>query len=104
VSAWRWPAGLLVMALAGTTIEVDADERGATTKRAGAPEAVDAEMLRDLDLLSSPDYARDREVARRMGLLERLRMLEGERARDAADPAPGPAAPETPPAPARDGR
>jgi len=104
VSAWRWPAGLLVMALAGTTIEVGAAERGATTKRAGAPEAVDAEMLRDLDLLSSPDYARDREVARRMGLLERWRMLEVERAQDAAGPATGPSAPETPPAPARNGR
>ena len=101
--AWLWPAGLLVMTLAGT-IEVGAADRGATTKRAGAPEAVDAEMLRDLDLLTSPDYARDREVARRMGLLERLRMLEGERAPDAAGPAPGPAAPETPPAPARSGR
>lgn len=104
MSAWRWPAGLLVMALAGTTIEVGAAERGATTKRAGAPEAVDAEMLRDLDLLSSPDYAQDREVARRMGLLERWRMLEVERAQDAADPATGPSAPETPPAPARNGR
>jgi len=104
VSAWRWPAGLLVMALAGTTIEAGAAEPGATTKRAGPPEAVDAEMLRDLDLLTSPDYARDREVARRMGLLERLRMLEGERAPDAAGPAPGPAAPETPPTPARSGR
>ena len=66
--AWLWPAGLLVMTLAGT-IEVEAADRTATTKRAGAPEAVDAEMLRDLDLLSSPDYTRDREVARRMGLL-----------------------------------
>ena len=103
MSAWRWPAGLLAMALAGTAIEVGATEQGATTKRAGAPGTVDAEMLRDLDLLSSPDYARDREVARRMGLLERLRMLEGERAQDAAAPAPGPAAPETP-APARSGR
>jgi hypothetical protein len=103
VRAWRWPAGLLVMALAGT-IEVGAGERSATTRRAGAPEAVDAEMLRDLDLLSSPDYARDREVARRMGLLERMRMLEVERAQDAAGPAPGPSAPEPPPAPARSGR
>ena len=98
MSAWRWPAGLLVMALAGTTIEAGAAEQGATTKRAGPPEAVDAEMLRDLDLLTSPDYARDREVARRMGLLERMRMLETERAQEAA----GPAAPAPPPA--RDGR
>jgi hypothetical protein len=92
VSAWRWPAGLLVMVLTGTTIEVGAAERGATTKRAGAPEAVDAEMLRDLDLLASPDHARDREVARRMGLFERWRMLESQRALEAADyPSPEPA-------------
>ena len=104
MSAWRWPAGLLVMALAGTTIEAGAAEQGATTKHAGPPEAVDAEMLRDLDLLSSPDYARDREVARRMGLLERMRMLESERAQEAAGPAPGPSAPGPAPAPARSGR
>jgi len=103
VSAWLWPAGLLVMTLAGT-IAAGAADRGAPTKRAGAPEAVDAEMLRDLDLLSSPDYARDREVARRMGLLERMRMLEVERAQNATGPAPGAAAPDPPPAPAREGR
>jgi hypothetical protein len=104
VSAWRWPAGLLVMALAGTTIEAGAAEQGATTKRAGPPEAVDAEMLRDLDLLSSPDYSRDREVARRMGLLERLRMLESQPAPDgAASPETG-SGPAPAPSPARSGR
>jgi hypothetical protein len=102
VRAWLWPAGLLVMTLAGT-IEVGAADRGATTKRAGAPEAVDAEMLRDLDLLSSPDYTRDREVARRVGLLERMRMLEAQRAQEAAGGTGAPA-PEPPPPPARDGR
>ncbi|HEU4438938.1 MAG TPA: hypothetical protein VFT36_06790 [Methylomirabilota bacterium] len=45
-------------------------------------------MLRDLDLLVSPDYARDREVARRMGLLERLRLLESPTASEAATSAP----------------
>ena len=68
-------------------------ERGPARRpggRAGAPEAVDAEMLRDLDLLSSPDYARDREVARRMGFFERLRMLESQGAQEAAS-GPGPA-------------
>jgi hypothetical protein len=53
-------------------------------------------MLRDLDLLSSPDYARDREVARRMGFFERLRMLENQRAQDAAtgtEPASAPPPP-----------
>ena len=80
MTPWIWPVGLAALALVGAS-EAAAAERGG---RAGAPEAVDAEMLRDLDLLSSPDYARDREVARRMGLFERLRMLEIQRAQDAA--------------------
>jgi hypothetical protein len=102
VTAWLWPAGLLALALTGTWQASAADRPAAPSRRAGAPEAVDAEMLRDLDLLSSPDYARDREVARRMGLLERLRMLEVERAQDGAGPSPR--APEPPPAAPRDGR
>jgi hypothetical protein len=80
VTVWIWPVGLAVLALAGASEAEAAEPSG----RAGAPDAVDAEMLRDLDLLSSPDYARDREVARRMGLFERLRMLESQRAQEAA--------------------
>ena len=87
--------GLAVLALAGLS-EASAAERGAPGARAGAPEALDAEMLRDLDLLSSPDYARDREVARRMGLFERLRMLESQQAQEAAND-PGPASSPPPP-------
>ena len=87
--------GLAVLALAGLS-EASAAERGAPGARAGAPEAVDAEMLRDLDLLSSPDYTRDREVARRMGLFERLRMLESQHAQEAAND-PGPASSPPPP-------
>jgi hypothetical protein len=83
VTPWIWPVGLAVLALAGVS-ETSATDRGAPGRRAGASEPVDAEMLRDLDLLSSPDYARDREVARRMGLFERLRMLENQRAQEAA--------------------
>jgi hypothetical protein len=61
-------------------------------------------MLRDLDLLSSPDYTRDREVARRMGFLERLRLLERERVEDGTG-APGDGRDPAPPAaPARTGR
>ncbi len=57
-------------------------------------------MLRDLDLLASPSYARDREVARRMGLLERLRLLESPDAGDAAgSPPAGPPPPSSAPAP-----
>lgn len=90
--AWVWPAGLAFLALAGTS-GADATERGAAGGRAGTTEAVDAEMLRDLDLLESPEYARDREMARRMGFFERLRMLENERAQESASrPGPDPAA------------
>ena len=95
MTAWIWPVGLAVLALASTS-EANATERGAPGVRAGASEAVDAEMLRDLDLLSSPDYARDREVARRMGFFERLRMLESQRAQEASSGA-GPASSPAPP-------
>jgi hypothetical protein len=99
VTPWIWPVGLAVLALAGAG-EASAAERGAPGGRAGAPEAVDAEMLRDLDLLSSPDYARDREVARRMGFFQRLRMLESQGAQEAAS-GPGPASSPPPPPPTR---
>jgi hypothetical protein len=99
VTAWIWPVGLAVLALAGAS-PVNATERGAPGRRAGASEAVDAEMLRDLDLLSSPDYARDREVARRMGFFERLRMLESQRAQGAAGES-GPASVPATPSPTR---
>ena len=97
MTPWIWPVGLAVLALAGVS-EASATERGALGGRAGASETVDAEMLRDLDLLSSPDYARDREVARRMGFFERLRMLESQHAQEAAT-GPGPAS--SPPLPPR---
>lgn len=89
MTPWIWPVGLAVLTLAGVS-EASAIERGAPGAPSGASEAVDAEMLRDLDLLSSPDYARDREVARRMGFFERLRMLEDPRAQEATS-GPGPA-------------
>lgn len=85
--AWTRPAGLLLLALSGA-----AEAAGPTAPRA-SDQTVDAEMLRDLDVLISPDYARDREVARRMGLLERLRLLESPAAGEAATSAP--ARPET---------
>ena len=99
MTPWIWPVGLAVLALAGAS-EASATERGAPGGGAGASEAVDAEMLRDLDLLSSPAYARDREVARRMGFLERLRMLENQRAQEAAS-GPQPASPPPSPPPTR---
>ncbi len=59
-------------------------------------ESMEAEMLRDLDVLANPDYAREREVVKRMRFLERLRMLESQRMLEAqgttggASPAPAP--------------
>lgn len=97
--AWRWPAGLAALALAGTWPAGAADRPAGPAGRGEAPEAVDAEMLRDLDLLVSPSYARDREVARRMNLLERWRLLESPEAGDADGSPPPPGAPA--PGPAR---
>jgi hypothetical protein len=92
VTGWLGPCGLALLALLDVT-GAAAQERPAPPRRSTQPEAVDAEMLRDLDLLTSPDHARDREVARRMGLLERLRMLEIQRAQEAAGEPPREPAP-----------
>jgi hypothetical protein len=40
-------------------------------------EEIDADMLRDLEVLNNANYARDREIAKRMSLFERLRVLQG---------------------------
>jgi len=37
---------------------------------------IDAEMLRDLEVLNNPNYARDREIAKRLSFFERMRMLD----------------------------
>jgi hypothetical protein len=68
-------AGLALLALVGAGAAVAA-ERGDAPSGKGTTEGVDAEMLRDLDLLESVDHAREREVARRMPFLERLRLLD----------------------------
>ncbi len=84
---WRLGPGALALALltAAPSLAADAGSsrsapRGAPAGPEGAPTetgaAVEAELLRDLDVLTSPDYRRDRELARRMPLLEQLRMLE----------------------------
>lgn len=39
-------------------------------------EEIDAEMLRDLEVLNNPNYARDREIAKRLTFFERMRMLD----------------------------
>jgi predicted secreted protein len=77
----------------------------ATPARAADAPPLDAEMLRDLDVVGSSSYARDREVGRKLRLLERMRMLEGLRQMEAeAPPSPPPlvqpVSPATPAAPA----
>lgn len=99
--AWIGWAGLALLAFSGA-VGAGAAEPAATPKATG--DAVDAEMLRDLDLLTSPDYARDREVTRRMGLLERLRMLENQAADDAAAPGGDRSDPARTTAPAKESR
>jgi hypothetical protein len=61
----------------------------ATAARGAEPPAaaLDAEMLRDLDMLGNPNYARDRELGRKLRLVERLRMLEALRQMEAEPPA-----------------
>jgi hypothetical protein len=58
---------------------------------------VDAELLRDLDVLSDPEP--DRQAARRLGLLERLRLLETQRMLETQSARSGPASPGRPPSP-----
>ncbi len=56
---------------------------------------VDAEMLRDLEVLNNPNYARDREIAKRLSFFERMRILDqmtnNRRAREGAMSPPEPA-------------
>jgi hypothetical protein len=57
-------------------------------------EEIDAEMLRDLEVLNNPNYARDREIAKRLSFFERMRMLDQMRNNRAArDGATTPAEP-----------
>jgi hypothetical protein len=109
--ARRLGPGVLTLVLL-TAAPSQAGDAGST--RAGTPgsarpgraatelaDAIDAELLRDLDLLASPDYRRDRELTRRMPLLEQLQMLETLRgngppqATQAGAPAPRPTPRET---------
>ena len=42
----------------------------------GKGDEVDAEMLRDLEVLNNPNYARDQEIGKRLTFYERMRMLD----------------------------
>jgi hypothetical protein len=66
-------AALLSLApAAARAAEAPAAPRTAPAKSDG----IDAEMLRDLEVLSNPNYARDREIAKRLSFFERMRMLD----------------------------
>ena len=68
--------------------------------RAADPAPLDAEMLRDLDVVSSPTYARDRELTRKLRMVERMRMLEQLRQVEAEAPPPPVNSTSTPAVPA----
>ena len=42
----------------------------------GKGDEIDAEMLRDLEVLNNPNYARDQEIGKRLTFYERMRMLD----------------------------
>ena len=76
-----WHRGLAVLSLAAlVNVAPEAARAAGAGAASTAPQAkteeIDAEMLRDLELLSSPDYARDREIAKRMSFFERMRALQ----------------------------
>jgi len=70
--AGLWLAALMSLAPAGADA-ADAPRTGATAPKG---EEVDAELLRDLEVLNNANYARDREIAKRMSFFERMRMLQ----------------------------
>jgi hypothetical protein len=83
-------AVLLSLAPAGAR----AAEPAAPRSEQAQSEEIDAEMLRDLEVLNNPNYARDREIAKRLSFFERMRMLDQMRNNRAArDGATTPAEP-----------
>ena len=97
----RWQRGLAGLSLAAlvsvTPVAACAAEGGAAPAVAQAKsEEIDAEMLRDLELLSSPDYARDREIAKRMSFFERTRPLQALQWGNNQPPPTGPTPPAGP--------
>jgi len=66
------PALLSLAPAAAYAAEAPAAPRSAQART----EQIDAEMLRDLEVLNNPNYARDREIAKRLSFFERMRMLD----------------------------
>ncbi len=71
--AGLWLLAFVSLASAGAEA-AEAPRTGSAAPAKG--EEVDAELLRDLEVLNSANYSRDREIAKRMSLLERMRMLQ----------------------------
>lgn len=88
-----WLAALVSLAPGGAET-AEAPRTGAATPT--RVEEVDAELLRDLDVLNNANYARDREIAKRMSFFERMRMLQtlpGANSQQQADGATAPGVP-----------
>ena len=76
--ARRGRAGLWLVALVSLGPAAARGAEAPGTPAQGKGEEIDAELLRDLEVLNNANYARDREIAKRLSLLERLRMLQGQ--------------------------
>ena len=88
-------AGLAVLLGLGSAAQA-ADQKPPPPPPPTQGDGVDAELLRDLQVLNNPDYARDREIAKRMGLYERLRALEAMRGNNNQQPVTGASQPVRP--------
>src|ERR1700674_2449971 len=62
-----------------------ADAPAAPRTSQAKSDEIDAEMLRDLEVLNNPNYARDREIAKRLSFFERMRVLDQMANRPARD-------------------
>jgi hypothetical protein len=74
---------LLSLVPAAARAAEPAGNRASQSGQAGQPQAgqakgeeIDAEVLRDLEVLDNPNYARDREIGKRLSFYERMRMLD----------------------------
>lgn len=85
-----WLAALLsLVPAAASAAEAPAAPRTSQAKS----DEIDAEMLRDLEVLNNPNYARDREIAKRLSFFERMRLLDQMANRPARDGATTPTEP-----------
>jgi len=69
-------AALLALSPAVARAAEPAAAQGGKTSGQVKGDEVDAEVLRDLEVLNNPNYARDREIGKRLSFYERMRMLD----------------------------